>query len=114
MPNPSTPTLLLMVFRFLTPLRTSARMRFSGMPQRPKPPIIMVAPSGMSRIAWSELGITLFTDEIVKQSAASRHGAPGNPDLTLLGSVLVRSPARGRVSELVGALKLGFELPRAQ
>src|SRR5215469_5440369 len=67
MPNPSTPTLLLIVFRSLTPLSTSARMRFSGMPQRPKPPIIMVAPSGMSPTAWSELAITLFTDEIVKQ-----------------------------------------------
>ena len=36
MPKPSTPTLLLMVVRFFTPLRTSARIRFSGMPHKPE------------------------------------------------------------------------------
>ena len=41
LPTPSTPTLLLMVVRFFVPLRTSARMRFSGMPHSPKPPTMI-------------------------------------------------------------------------
>src|SRR5690348_15494809 len=59
-PNPSTPMLLLMVCRPLTPFRTSAAIRFSGMPHNPKPPIITVAPSGISATAASDVAITLF------------------------------------------------------
>src|SRR5579864_6655192 len=59
-PNPSTPMLLLMVCRPFTPLRTRAAIRFSGMPHNPKPPIITVAPSGMSATAASDVAITLF------------------------------------------------------
>src|SRR5215468_6423921 len=59
MPQPSTPTLLLMVVRFFTPLRTRARIRFSGMPHRPNPPTIMVAPSKTSRIDSSAFATTL-------------------------------------------------------
>src|SRR5665811_1638483 len=59
-PTPSTPTLLLMVRRFFVPLRTSARIRFSGIPHKPNPPIMMVAPSNTSRIASSALATTLF------------------------------------------------------
>ena len=43
--------LLLMGRRFLGPRRTSAWIRFSGIPQRPKPPSMMVAPSGISATA---------------------------------------------------------------
>src|SRR5579862_7313255 len=60
MPKPSTPALLLIVVRFFTPLRTRARIRFSGMPHRPKPPTMMLAPSGISRTASSALATTLF------------------------------------------------------
>src|SRR3990172_9066567 len=50
-----------MVVRFLTFLRTSAWMRFSGMPHSPKPPTMMLAPSSMSKMAASALATTLFT-----------------------------------------------------
>src|SRR5579864_8132888 len=49
-----------MVVRFFTPFLTRARMRFSGLPHRPKPPIMMLAPSGTSRTASSALATTLF------------------------------------------------------
>ncbi len=58
-PKPSTPTLLLMVVRFLTPLRARARIRFSGIPHKPNPPTIIVAPSNTSWIASSALATTL-------------------------------------------------------
>ncbi len=44
MPNPSTPALLETIVRSFVPLRLTAAMRFSGMPQRPKPPMRMVMP----------------------------------------------------------------------
>src|SRR5579864_5144692 len=49
-----------MIVRFRVPLRTSARIRFSGMPQSPMPPSMTTAPSGTSRIASSALATTLF------------------------------------------------------
>src|SRR3954471_19915251 len=64
-PNWSMPTLLLMTVRFLVPRACSARMRFSGMPHRPKPPIMIDAPSGTSAAATSALGRTLFTGRII-------------------------------------------------
>src|SRR5580692_6898726 len=64
-PTPSTPTLLLMVLRFFVPLRASARIRFSGMPHRPKPPIMIDAPSNTSRMASSALATTLFIEPIL-------------------------------------------------
>src|SRR6185503_10054738 len=42
MPKSSTPALLPTMVRPLTPLSTSAWMRFSGMPHRPKPPAAIV------------------------------------------------------------------------
>src|SRR5262249_15954315 len=45
MPKSSTPALLLTTVRSFVPLRRTAPMRFSGMPQSPKPPIRMVMPS---------------------------------------------------------------------
>src|SRR5579884_1627863 len=60
-PNPSIPMLLLMVWRPFTPFRTSAAIRFSGIPQMPKPPIMTVAPSKTAATASSELATTLFT-----------------------------------------------------
>src|SRR5882762_6725553 len=73
MPNPSTPTLLLMVVKFLTPFLTSARIRFSGIPHKPKPPNIMEAPSCTSRIASSALATILFID------SSSTYAPPQTP-----------------------------------
>ena len=60
MPKSSTPALLLMTVRSRVPRACSAWIRFSGMPHRPKPPIRIVAPSGMRATAASALGSTLF------------------------------------------------------
>src|SRR5947207_12414679 len=81
-PYPSTPTLLLIVVRFFVPLRASARIRFSGIPHRPKPPIMIVAPSGISRMASSELATTFFIGEIVKEFLPRRHGGRGGNQLS--------------------------------
>src|SRR5712692_9926111 len=53
MPKSSTPALFEATIRFLQPLRRSAAIRFSGMPQSPKPPIKMVAPSRTCSMAAS-------------------------------------------------------------
>src|SRR5258707_15684549 len=45
MPKSSTPALLPAMVSSFTPLSTNAAIRFSGMPQRPKPPAAMVMPS---------------------------------------------------------------------
>src|ERR1700730_17682306 len=45
MPKSSTPALFPTMVRSLTPLSTSAWIRFSGMPHNPKPPAAMVIPS---------------------------------------------------------------------
>src|SRR6266849_7559136 len=60
MPKSSTPGLLLMIVSRVVPLARRAWIRFSGMPQRPKPPMRIEAPSGMSATAASALGRTLF------------------------------------------------------
>src|ERR1017187_5034013 len=64
-PNSSTPTLLLMVLRFLTPFFTSARIRFSGIPHSPNPPTMMVAPSLISATASSAFANTLLNDMVI-------------------------------------------------
>src|SRR5882762_1941617 len=73
MPNPSTPTLLLIVVRFFTPFLTRARIKFSGIPHKPKPPNIMEAPSWTSRIASSALATILFID------SSSTYAPPQTP-----------------------------------
>src|SRR3954468_9825222 len=65
MPKSSTPALLLMTVRLRVPRSRSAAIRVSGMPHSPKPPIIIVAPSGMRATASSAPGSTLFTDGIL-------------------------------------------------
>ena len=55
-PHSSTPQLFEMTVSPRTPRSRRARMRFSGMPQSPKPPAMSVAPSGMSATASSEIG----------------------------------------------------------
>src|SRR6185503_8163056 len=64
-PKSSTPGLLLMIVRLWVPRACSARMRFSGRPQRPKPPHITEAPSCTSATASSALCNTLFMSVII-------------------------------------------------
>src|SRR4051794_20266137 len=59
-PQSSTPALLETQVRSFTPRLTSALIRFSGMPQRPKPPTTSVAPSATSRTASSADATTLL------------------------------------------------------
>src|SRR5438093_942297 len=66
-----------MTVRSLVPRCRSAVMRFSGMPHSPKPPIMIVAPSGMSAAASSALARTLFIDGIL----SSKMSPPVHPDL---------------------------------
>src|SRR5262245_21677338 len=49
-----------MIVRFLVPLSRRAVMRFSGMPQSPNPPSMIVAPSCTSAIASRASRTTLF------------------------------------------------------
>ena len=62
MPKSSMPALLLMTVSPFVPRACSAAIRVSGIPQRPKPPIMMVAPSGMRDTASSALASTLFIE----------------------------------------------------
>src|SRR5436853_827126 len=59
-PQSSTPALFETQVRFFTPRLTNALMRFSGIPQRPKPPTTSVAPSKTSRTASSADATTLL------------------------------------------------------
>src|ERR1700730_14623708 len=126
LPTPSTPTLLLMVVRFFEPLRTSARMRFSGMPHSPNPPIIIVAPSNTSRMASSALATTLFiARRILNENGSSRHGKellifdwkpqsliPGDFCLNHQKSTVF--PAGPNPLQPVRPFKLIHQLPRSQ
>src|SRR6478752_380122 len=66
-----------MMVRAFVPRCRSAAMRFSGMPHSPKPPIIIVAPSGISATASSALARTLFIGGIL----SSKMSPPVHPDL---------------------------------
>ena len=61
MPKSSTPALLLTIVSSFVPLRRTAAMRFSGMPQRPKPPMRIVAPSRRFSMATSGEAMRLST-----------------------------------------------------
>src|SRR6202521_5755180 len=74
MPKSSTPGLLLMTVRRVVPLARRAWIRFSGMPQRPKPPMRIVAPSGMRATAASALGRTLFIGSALQLFAPAPGG----------------------------------------
>src|SRR5215831_5005854 len=76
MPKSSTPALLLTTVRFFVPRACSAAMRFSGMPQRPNPPIMMVAPSGIRATASAAPVTTLFI-----ASHSNKMHIPVHPDL---------------------------------
>src|SRR5580700_3907299 len=73
MPKLSIPALLLTMVKSFTPLRRTAAMRFSGMPQRPKPPIRMVAPSWRFSMAASDEEMRLSTkDSQVREKVYSK------------------------------------------
>src|SRR5260370_2816317 len=59
MPKSSTPALLLTMVRSLVPFRRTAAMRFSGMPQRPNPPMRMVTPSRLFSMVTSDEAMRL-------------------------------------------------------
>ena len=59
-PKSVTPALFEMMVRPFAPWSRRARIRFSGIPHRPKPDTITVAPSGTSRTASAALLTTLF------------------------------------------------------
>ena len=70
MPKSSTPALLLMTVSPVVPRARRASMSVSGMPHSPKPPIMIVAPSGMRSTASAALASTLFTDGILSSKMA--------------------------------------------
>src|ERR1700756_5531748 len=80
-PPSSTPALFETQVRFFTPRFTSALMRFSGIPQRPKPPTTSRAPSGTSFTASSAEETTL---SIIGQTISNRSlrytTTPHDPD----------------------------------
>src|SRR5688500_16073496 len=57
------PALLLITVRCFVPRRCNAAIRCSGIPQRPKPPIMMDAPSWITATASSAVANTLFMDK---------------------------------------------------
>ena len=59
-PQSSTPALLLTAVRFFVPLRFTASMSVSGMPQRPKPPTSSLLPSAISATASSAVQMRSF------------------------------------------------------
>src|SRR5436190_11205216 len=72
-PQSSTPALFETQVRPFTPRSTSALMRFSGMPQSPKPPTTSVAPSKMSRTASPADATTLFI--MARKISKAGHGS---------------------------------------
>src|SRR5580704_5456275 len=59
MPNSEVPGLFEIAVMFFVPARRSAAIKFSGMPQTPKPPIMIEAPSVMRLTATSALATVL-------------------------------------------------------
>src|SRR4029077_8897083 len=110
-----------MVVRFLTPLWTRARIRFSGFPHKPNPPTMMVAPSNTSWIASSALATTLcIAGEFYKKSDHLIIGPSGefkssDDPMAQLPDFLRASALPWRTfSQLVRALKFRSQFPRVQ
>src|SRR5258708_11126171 len=110
-----------MVVRFLTPLWTRARIRFSGFPHKPNPPNMMVAPSSTSWIASSALATTLcIAREFYKKSDQLMIGPSG--EFKSSGDPMARSPDFLRASalswrafsQLVRALEFRSQFARVQ
>src|SRR2546422_7820534 len=99
-PKSSTPALLLTMVRSLVPLRRMAAMRFSGIPQRPKPPMRMVAPSWIFSMAASAeaMRLSIRCSEVFGGSllhpALEREGAPTDC---------------GKFVEFLGSVEVGFK-----
>src|SRR5258705_971261 len=68
-----------MTVRPRVPRVWSAAMRFSGMPHNPKPPIMIVAPSGIVATASAALASTLFIETVFYQVRC--HTQLMHPDL---------------------------------
>src|SRR3954468_5865766 len=117
-PKSSMPGLLLMRVRFLVPRACSARMRFSGMPHSPKPPIRIEAPSGMRPTAASASRTTLSIRPVYPPADArgrSRGGACSVPasggSRSAIGQLL--TPCGGvteHFGEAIAACEIGPQL----
>src|SRR5213075_2312828 len=90
-PQSSTPALFDTQVRFFTPSVTSALIRFSGMPQRPKPPTTRVEPSLMSLTASSAEATTLLIMAAGEYQIGQRTADSGQADS---GRVLPLSAVR--------------------
>src|SRR5947199_3634513 len=103
------PALLLTTVRPFVPRACNALIRFSGMPHKPKPPIMIVAPSGMSATASSALAITLsiatdyswLTAEDGEDAEACRYGSRRQSSgvLSALGGQVRRPSSVSRASD---------------
>src|SRR5208337_1636599 len=117
-PKPSTPALLLIVVRFLTPLRARARIRFSGIQHKPNPPTMMLAPSNTSAIASSALATTLcIAEEFYRKSSLrviGRTQSAPSPDAPITHARSLKDSIARSLSQLMCPLKLCPELPRIQ
>src|ERR1700690_3211154 len=117
-PKPSPPALLLIVVRFLTPLWTRARIRFSGIPHRPNPPTMMVAPSNTSWIASSALATTFcIAEAFYRKSVHPIIGELRSPDDPMAQSpdFLRLSPlSRWIFSQSVRSLEFRSQFSRVQ
>src|SRR5436190_21307379 len=71
MPKSLVPALLLMTVRSFAPCWRRAAMRFSGIPHRPKPEIMMDAPSGTSRTASAASLTTLFMERLSRPARSA-------------------------------------------
>ena len=71
MPKSVTPALFETTVRPLAPWSRSASIRFSGIPHRPKPEIMTVEPSGMSRTASAAL-VTTFCIGVLLEAERPR------------------------------------------
>src|SRR5262245_22414199 len=81
-PKSLVPALLEHMVRPVAPWSRSAFRQFSGIPQRPKPDTMIVAPLGMSRTASAASLTTLFIGReapgapMIARSHAARNGRP--------------------------------------
>src|SRR5712692_3379385 len=98
-PKSSTPALLLTIVRFFVPLRRTAAIKFSGMPQRPKPPIRMVAPSLIFSMAASA--------EAMRLSIRCSEGF-GEVYFIQRWSGKAHPQAAGEFVEFLGSVEAGF------
>src|SRR5713101_8112192 len=95
MPASARPALFETMVRSLVPLRRTAAIRLSGTPQRPKPPIRIVAPSKSFSMAASA-PLTRLSIAVPPKRASAKES------LLQVAEKFV---------EFIGGVEIGFELP---